>query len=222
VKYRTGRTPAKKGEREYSGLLVVISAPSGAGKTSVLKEILTRHPEIRFSVSVTTRKPRTGEQHGVDYYFISDEEFDRRVAADEFLEWAEVHGCRYGTLRKTLTEYVRNGATVIFDTDTVGARNIKSIFPESVLIFIAPPSPQALRTRLESRDTESPERIRMRLAAAPREMERAREYDYIVVNDSLEKAIAGVEAILASERMRSSKMLPFLNEWRINLNGEGK
>ncbi|MHB9030034.1 MAG: guanylate kinase [Candidatus Latescibacterota bacterium] len=222
MKGRTGRKPAKKEARGRPGLLVVVSAPSGAGKTSVLKEILQRYPEIRFSVSVTTRKPRPGERHGVDYYFICDQEFDRLTAADEFIEWAVVHGCRYGTLRKTLAECVRNGETVIFDTDTVGARNIKSIFPESVLIFIAPPSPEALRIRLESRDTESPERIRMRLDAAPEEMERAREYDYIVINDTLEKAIAGVEAILTSERMRSKRVLPFLKEWRINLNGEGE
>ncbi len=197
------------------GLLVVFSAPSGAGKTSVLRGLLARHPEIRFSVSATTRAPRPGELHGRDYYFIDDREFDRRIENEEFIEWAIVHGCRYGTLRSAVAASVRGGETVLFDTDTVGALNIKTFFPESVLIFIAPPSPKALRSRLENRDTETPERFRMRLGAAPREMERAVAYDYIVVNDTIENAVSGVEAILVAERLRSIRMQSILKEWRI-------
>lgn len=203
-----------------NGLLVVISAPSGAGKTSVLRGIMARRPGIRFSVSATTRKPRAGERNGVDYHFLSEEEFDRAAGAGEFIEWAVVHGRRYGSLRKTVAESVGKGETIIFDTDTVGARNIKALFPEAVLIFIAPPSPEALRERLERRETETPESIRTRLDAVPAEMHRAGEYDYIVVNDTLDAAIDRMDAILAAESLRSGRVLPFLTEWREYLHGK--
>jgi guanylate kinase len=212
---RTGDTPPGR------GMLVVISAPSGAGKTSVLRGVFERHPEARFSVSVTTRPPREGERTGVDYSFVDDREFDRLIAANEFIEWAWVHGNRYGTPRSTVEEGMRRGETVIFDTDTVGAANIRTLFPEAVLIFIAPPSPEILRQRLESRSTESPERIARRLEAAPHEMERAGDYDYIIINDTLEDAVAGFNAILEAERLRSKRMLPALAGWRSYLHGKG-
>ncbi len=208
-----GDTNREQAAGECRGLLVVVSAPSGAGKTSVLREVLRRNSDMRFSVSVTTRAPRAGERDGVDYHFVSDAEFDRLIDEGEFIEWAPVHGCRYGTLRRTVSECTERGETVIFDTDTVGARNIRTVFPEAVLIFIAPPSPEALRARLERRDTETPERVRMRLAAAPLEMARAGDYDYIVVNDTLAEAVARVETILAAERLRSGRMLSVLNAW---------
>jgi len=217
-----GHEPAEKESGKEKSLLVVISAPSGAGKTSLLREIFARNPEIRFSVSATTRPPRPEERDGVDYFFVSEEEFDRLIAAKEFIEWAVVHGCRYGTPRNAVREGLGHGGIILFDTDTVGAKNIKTAYPDAVLIFIAPPCPGALRARLEKRGTDTPENIGKRLAAAPREMRRAHEYDYIVVNDTLEEAIAGVEAILRAESLRSERMLPSLREWRMCLNGESR
>ncbi len=202
-------------------MLVVISAPSGAGKTSVLRGVFACHPEARFSVSVTTRPPREGERNGVDYYFVDAREFDRLLSENEFIEWAWVHGNRYGTLRRTVEEGMTRGETVIFDTDTVGAANIRKLYPEAVLIFIAPPSLEVLRQRLENRSTETPERIAQRLEAAPREMERVGDYDYIIVNEILEDAVSGFNAILEAERLRSKRMLPALAGWRNDLHGKG-
>lgn len=208
--------------RHGQGMLVVISAPSGAGKTSVLRGVFEHHPEARFSVSITTRPPREGERDGVDYSFVDNGEFDRLVAENAFVEWAWVHGNRYGTLRRTMEEGMRRGDLVIFDTDTVGAANIRKLFPEAALIFIAPPSPEVLRQRLESRSTETPERIARRLNAAPGEMERAGDYDYIIINDRLEDAVAGFDAILEAERLRSKRMLPALAGWESHLQGRRK
>lgn len=202
------------------GILVVVSAPSGSGKTSVLREVLRRRPEVRFSVSVTTRPPREGERDGVDYSFVDDAMFDRFIARGEFVEWAVVHGNRYGTLRRTVEEGIRRGETVIFDTDTVGAGNIRKLFPEAVLVFIAPPSPDILRQRLEDRSTESPDILSQRLDAAPREMARAGEYDYIIINDTLEDAVSRFVSILEAESQRSTRMLSALEKWRKYLNGK--
>lgn len=201
-------------------LLVVVSAPSGAGKTSVLRELFNRRRDLRYSVSATTRPPREGETHGKDYYFVESEEFDTLIERGEFIEWAVVHGNRYGTLKRTVIEGIARGETVIFDTDTLGARAIKALFPEAALIFIAPPSPEELHRRLLSRETETPERVRMRLEAAPVEMESAREYDYIVVNDTLEEAVSRCLAIMEAESLRSGRMLSILEQWRNDPYGE--
>ena len=209
-----------KDARRNGGLLVVMSAPSGAGKTSVLRGVFEKRPDIRYSVSATTRPPRDGETYGKDYYFVSDEEFDKFVERGEFIEWAVVHGNRYGTLRRTVAEGIARGETIIFDTDTVGARAIKALFPDSVLIFIAPPSPEELKRRLLSRETETTELLRMRLEAAPREMECAREYDYIVVNDTIEDAVSRCVAIIEAEHLRSGRMLSILKQWRTDPDGE--
>jgi guanylate kinase len=213
-----GRT---EGKGTAPGLLVVFSAPSGAGKTTVLHEVLKLHPEMKFSVSVTTRKPREGERDGSDYHFVGDSEFDSLVARGAFLEWAVVHGNRYGTMKSTVLEGLERGETIIFDTDTVGAFNIRKEHPEAVLIFIAPPSPEVLTERLRNRDTESPERLRERLSAAPHEMGRMNEYDYIVVNDNVRDAVSRVDAILAAERLRPARISPALKEWRRTLYGKG-
>ena len=196
------------------GLIVVFSAPSGAGKTSVLHKLFERMPELLFSVSVTTRQPRSGERNGLDYHFISEREFDERIQRDEFVEWAEVHGHRYGTLKNAVDSAVSDGHTIILDTDTVGAFNIKRQYPHAVLIFIAPPSPEVLRHRLESRNTESQDKVEKRLSAMPREMRRMKEYDFIVVNNSLQTAVGQVESILTAEAMRSERVLPTLTSWR--------
>lgn len=215
-----GNEGSGKGDRGAEGLLVVVSAPSGAGKTSVLRGVFDRRPDIRYSVSATTRPPREGEVDGRDYHFVTGGEFDDLVRCGEFIEWAVVHGNRYGTLKRTVDEGTARGETIIFDTDTAGARAIKSLFPDAVLIFITPPSPEELRRRLLSRDTETPERVRMRLEAAPREMEHAREYDYIVVNDTLGNAVSRFLTILEAERIRSGRMLSILELWRNDQHGE--
>ncbi len=208
------RDTAARVKTAVSGLLVVISAPSGAGKTSVLREVMERRPDVRFSVSATTRPPREGEVDGRDYRFVSEGEFDSLLARGEFVEWAVVHGNRYGTLSSEIACAVERGGVVILDTDTVGALAIRNIFPDAVLIFIVPPSPEDLKKRLELRGTETPERIRMRLDAAPGEMDRALGYDYIVVNDRLDDAVAGIIAILDAERLRCTRMKSILEGWR--------
>lgn len=208
-----------KRENSLNGLIVVLSAPSGAGKTSVVSGVLNKHPDIVFSVSVTTRVPREGEKEGIDYYFISDEEFDRLIKRRDFSEWAVVYGYRYGTLKRTIQENMDEGRTILLDTDTVGAFNIKKHFPESVLIFIAPPSLESLRERLQNRNTERQDWINKRIEAVPQEMKLMPEYDYIVVNDKLSEAISQVEAIILAERHKSKRMIPSLTLWRKFSNG---
>ena len=208
-----------KRENSLNGLIVVVSAPSGAGKTSVVSGVLNKHPDIVFSVSVTTRVPREGEKEGIDYYFITDEEFDRLIKSGDFAEWAVVYSHRYGTLKRTIQENMDEGRTILLDTDTVGAFNIKKHFPESVLIFIAPPSLETLRERLQNRNTEKQDWINKRIEAVPQEIKRMPEYDYIVVNDKLTEAISQVEAIILAERHKSERMTHSLTLWREFING---
>ena len=196
------------------GLLAVISAPSGAGKTSVLFKVFKRRPEIKFSVSATTRPPRAGEKEGVNYHFLSEEKFDECIRQGELIEWNTVHGNKYGTLKKYVEDALAKGEIIILDTDTIGAYNIKKIFPDAVLIFILPPSQKVLNERLNKRSTESPDLIKVRLNAAPKEIARMSEYDYIVVNDDLETAVSQVIAILEAEKIKSKKILSTLSEWR--------
>lgn len=206
-------------ETKSNGLLIVISAPSGAGKTSILFEGLKLHPDIKFSVSATTRKPREGEKDGVNYYFLTDEEFEAAKTAGKLLEWNTIHGNKYGTMKRSIDEFIKNGDSVILDTDTVGAFNIRKHFPEAVLIFIVPPSPEALRERLEKRSTESPESIETRLMNYPDEISRMDEYDYIIVNDDFKKAVSQFGCVIEAEKLKSSKNLPVLSEWRKYING---
>lgn len=207
---RTNGSVAQHG----TGLAVVISAPSGAGKTSVLFEVLNRHPEIRFSVSATTREPRTGETDGVNYYYKTREEFLRLRDTNELLEWNEVHGNWYGTLREPVEQAIAAGETMILDTDVIGAFNIRDTLPEAVLVFLVPPSPEALEERLTRRNTETPERIKQRLDAYPAEIARMNDYDYIIVNDQLEEAVATFAAIIRAERATSTRMFDTLTAWR--------
>lgn len=196
------------------GLILVLSAPSGAGKTSILSKILKLHPEISFSVSATTRPPRENERDGFDYHFINDRQFDEYLLNDSFIEWAEVHGNRYGTLKNEISHVVESGGTIILDTDTVGAFNIKKFFADAVLIFIAPPSPDILVDRLKKRNTETEQRVEQRLAAAPVEISRMAGYDYIVINDDLDAAVAQVETIIKAENLKSERIIPSLTKWR--------
>ncbi|MCE5249145.1 guanylate kinase [bacterium] len=195
-------------------MIFVISAPSGAGKTSVLHRVLEYHPELVFSVSVTTRQPRGNERDGIDYHFVDDKLFDEYIRKEEFVEWAVVHGCRYGTLKSEVQAALDRGRSVIMDTDTVGAFAIKKHYPEAVLIFITTPSPEILDDRLRKRDTESPERLEKRLSAAPKEIAKMKDYNYIVVNDILDSAVSRLHCIIEAEKLRSGRVVLTLAEWR--------
>lgn len=185
---------------------VVIAAPSGAGKTSLSHALVDRNPELTFSISATTRPQRPHEQDGRDYYFVDDAEFDRLIAAGELLEWAEVHGRKYGTPKRSIREPLERGQTVILDIDVQGAREVRAAFPEAVLIFVLPPSVEELRRRLSGRGSEGSAERRVRLTTAKAELDAAREFDYVVVNDNFEMAVNALQSILTSERQRLTRL----------------
>lgn len=172
------------------GKLVIISAPSGAGKTTIVKHLIERGLNLAFSISATTRSPRGKEKNGVDYFFLSVTEFRNRIEKDEFVEWEEVYkDLLYGTLRSEIERIWANGNHVIFDVDVMGGLNLKKIYGEkAIAIFIMPPSVKELEKRLKGRGTDSPEKIKMRLDKAHEELKLADQFDNIVINDSLDKA----------------------------------
>jgi guanylate kinase len=182
------------------GLLLVISSPSGAGKTTLARRLAAEF-DLRFSVSYTTRSPRTGEVEGKDYFFVSGEGFDQMVANQEFAEWAVVHGNRYGTSIATVQQSIAGGIDCLFDVDFQGGRQIRRLWPEdSVLCFILPPSMEELESRLRRRATDAPEVIERRLAMACKELEHYDEYDYLVVNDDLSRAYDQLRSIFVAAR----------------------
>ncbi len=173
------------------GLLVVISAPSGGGKTTIIRKVLERNdPRFVYSVSCTTRKPRKNEVNGRDYFFLSEAEFKKRIAANEFIEWAVVHDNYYGTSRKTIDRFLQEGKVVLLDIDIQGGIEVKRIYGDrALLIFIKPPSMQDLERRLRSRQSDSDEVIRKRLANARHELQKQSEYDVVILNDVLENTV---------------------------------
>ena len=179
--------------------LYVISGSSGVGKGTVLKGFLTRNPHFMLSISCTTRKPREGEIDGVNYFFLTKEKFQQNIADDKFLEWAEFAGNFYGTKRKYIKQCLEEGKDIILEIDTKGALQVKKQMPEAVLIFICPPSLEALENRLRGRHTEDEETIQKRLNEVKVELERAEKFDYKVVNDELDRAISEIEKIIESE-----------------------
>jgi guanylate kinase len=178
---------------------IILSSPSGGGKTTIARHLLERRRDVGYSVSCTTRAPRPREVHGKDYYFLTRDEFIQRRLAGDFAESAEVHGNLYGTLRSEVARVLGNGQHVMMDIDVQGARQIREAFPSSVTVFVLPPSGEVLLERLRKRKTESPQQLVSRLNSALQELRAVEEYEYVVVNDDLDHAIQSVGAILDAE-----------------------
>lgn len=190
---------------EREGILLVVSAPSGAGKTSLCKQIVDFFPLLGHSVSFTTRPQREGERNGHDYHFVSGAEFKAMVVGDEFVEWAEVHDNCYGTARKTLEDARAAGKDLLLEIDWQGAAQLRKNGVDGVFVFILPPSFEELRRRLEGRGTDSPEVIERRLQNARRELAEAFRYDYLVINDDFAQAVEELKAIITAEHCRSQR-----------------
>ena len=193
---------------ERKSMLIVISGPSGVGKGTIYHRLLDSDPSLTFSVSVTTREPRHEELDGVDYFFITDAEYEKLLAQDAFLEHADVHGNRYGTLQSQVDEKMREGRSVVLDIDPQGARQVMEKRPDCVSIFLLPPSVDKLRERLYNRNTETPEVIERRVNNARAEIAQMHMYQYAVVNDDLELAYDQVSAIIMAEKQRTTRFFP--------------
>lgn len=187
---------------EYPGNLFVVAAPSGAGKSSLVKALMELDQRVSPSVSHTTRPPRGQEVHGREYYFVSNETFDQMVAQNAFLEWAHVHGNRYGTSKAAIEQRMQQGADVVLEIDFQGAIQVKRIFPNAVLVFILPPSWEELRSRLERRNEDSADTIELRLQNAAQEMAHAREFDFVIINELFERALFDLKAIVHAQRLK--------------------
>lgn len=198
---------------------LILAAPSGAGKTSLAQELGRRRSDVDFSISATTRPPRPGERDGVDYHFRARGSFQSMIEAGELLEWAEVHGNLYGTPRANLEQARLRRHFLLLDIDIQGSRQIKTLVPEAVSVFVLPPSGAELAHRLKSRGSEDRDRQRRRLLAARDELKAAGEFDYVVVNDEIDRAVDVLEAILSSEARRTSR-LPELEHHVARLLGE--
>lgn len=185
---------------------VVLSAPSGAGKTTIAKRLLDRRADVGYSVSCTTRARRAGEVDGRDYHFLTREAFEAERDAGGFAEWAEVHGNLYGTLRREVERVLADGRHCLMDIDVQGARQFAGAFPDTVQVFVLPPSAAALLARLDGRGSETPERMLLRLRNALSELHEVPHYDYVVVNDDLDAAVRRVEAILDAEAVRRDRV----------------
>lgn len=185
------------------GLLVVVTGPSAVGKGTICRALLQEAPDIRFSVSVTTRPARPGETHGVEYFFCSHQEFEQKIKAGDLLEWAEVYGNYYGTPRQYVEDVTNAGQSVILDIDMVGARAVRSQYPGAVSVFVIPPSMEALQQRILGRGTESADAVQRRLTEAPKWIEEGLNYDYVLVNDDLSAAVGHLRAIINAEMSRT-------------------
>lgn len=188
------------------GLIFVVSAPSGAGKTTICREVLKILPDLRFSVSCTTRPPRKGEKNGKDYYFISKEEFSGRIAKGEFVEWAENYGHLYGTLKKDMEDLLGQGYDIILDIDTRGARQVKLIYPDSIFVFILPPSIDILKQRLRLRGSEEDDVINVRIGRSIEEIKENEMYDYVIFNDKITISVNILRSVYIAEKNKREQL----------------
>ncbi len=187
---------------DYPGNLFVVAAPSGAGKSSLVKALMELDAKLQPSVSHTTRAPRGQEKHGREYFFVSPQEFDAMILGSAFVEWAHVHGNRYGTSKKAIEERIASGGDVILEIDWQGALQIKKSFANAVLIFILPPSWEERRSRLERRGEDAPDVIELRLKNAAEEMAQAQEFDFVIINELFERALFDLKAIVHAQRLK--------------------
>jgi len=187
------------------GFIIVLSSPSGGGKSSLCKALLKADNKLNLSISATTRKPRIGEIEAIDYHFKNMQEFDQLIAQNMFVEYVKIYNNYYGTLKESLEKTLENGMDVLFDIDWQGARSIKSHDPEAITIFILPPSLDVLRDRLKSRGQDDACTIELRMNEAMLEMNHAEEYDYVVVNDKFENSLMEIRSIITTERIKRSQ-----------------
>ena len=193
---------------EGRGILFVVSSPSGGGKGTLIQRVLNKVPNLSYSVSFTTRAPRNGEVDGREYFFVASEKFEQMVAAGEFLEWAHVHGKLYGTHRQQVAREISEGRDIILEVDVQGAASVRALMADSVSIFILPPSFEVLRQRLQARGTDSPEELDLRLRNAPTELKDYSAFQYVIINDDVDRAAGEMTAIVQAERARLSRQEP--------------
>lgn len=185
-----------------SGQLFIVAAASGAGKTTLVRQLLAREPDIRLSISYTTRAPRPGEENGREYHFVSEAQFQAMIAADDFLEWAQVHGNYYGTSKRWIVTERAAGRDVLLEIDWQGAQQVRRVFPDAIGVFILPPSMEELTRRLTGRGTDSAEVIARRLSAAREEMSHVGEFGYVIINDDLQTALSDFVAVVRATRLQ--------------------
>jgi guanylate kinase len=190
---------------EGRGILFVVSSPSGGGKGTLIQRVLNKVPNLSYSVSFTTRAPRVGEVNGREYFFVTPETFEQMVAADDFLEWARVHGKLYGTARKQVAREIGEGRDIILEVDVQGAASVRKLMADSVSVFILPPSFAVLKTRLTARGTDSPEELDVRLRNAPVELKDYSAFQYVIINDDAELAANQLASIVFAERARLNR-----------------
>ncbi len=208
---RDSQTVTRKQTR--SGILFVVSSPSGGGKGTLIHRVLTRVPNnLSYSVSYTTRAPRNGEVEGRDYFFVTPQKFAEMIEAEEFLEWAHVHSKLYGTSRQQVSKEVSEGRDIILEVDVQGAASVRGLVRDSVSIFILPPSLEILRERLATRGTDSPEELELRLGNAPEELRNYQAFDYVIINDDAARAAAQLASIIDAERARLERQEPRIRQ----------